>query len=310
MLSRKAPIKKKGVSGSDKPDSFSNKPPEVAGGYSQDEAEELAVSDYDFDAAARSTYYDMPAVEDETDLSEYVDRELTKQDNAQDVFKNLFDSILKNPLNLITLAITAVSHLIAKTGLNRYFDKRQKNSLYDSKTGLYKKKPGQYNEKQDLQAVNPGYMDANANSKNNCMLCTTTYDLRQRGYDVTAQLDQVGYNLHDLKKWYPDVEVNTNDRFDDYGRAISTRQYIKNTIRNIEKQGEGARGNIMVTWASGGAHSMIYEVKNGKAIIKDGQTGEIYNNPEDILQYTVVNSYARLDNIDPDMDAVIKDCVR
>jgi hypothetical protein len=52
---------------------------------------------------------------------------------------------------------------------------------------------------------------------------------------------------------------------------------------------------------------MHYEYKNGKVRISDPQTGKIYDNPADILQYTQGASVVRLDNKEVNWKAV-KEC--
>jgi hypothetical protein len=245
-----------------------------------------------------------------------VDREKTKQGDATTkVVKDIAFTVL-NPFNVAYLATDGAMALRAKAKLNGYLKKREQNSEKDPETGLYKKKPGEYDEKQDLAAVNPGFLDMNSNTKNNCMLCTTTYDMRQRGYDVTAQLDSQGYNFADLKRWYPGVKFEHTSRYNENGRGITQQEYVQRTISNLVKQGDGARGNLMLAWNMGGAHSIVYEVKNGQLILKDGQSGKIYsadrmmNKPESLLRTSFANSYARLDNLEPDIERIKKECVR
>ena len=224
-----------------------------------------------------------------------------------------------NPLNALNFAADGAMALVAKSKQKKYFEGREEKSELDPKTGLYMKKEGVYSEKEDLAAVNPGFMNMNTNTKNNCMLCTTTYDLRKRGYDVTAQLDSQGYNFADLKRWYPKAKIIQNTRYDETGRALKQKEYVEKTMNSLLKQGDGARGNLMVWFNSGGGHSVAYEVKNGKVSFKDGQANinmdgksgfsVLHLSPERFLSDTLVNSYARLDNVSPDLKKIIKECV-
>ena len=250
-----------------------------------------------------------------------VDREQSKKggvDKARIVTEVAYTVI--NPLNAVNFAVDGIAAGVAKHKLNSYFKDRETKSEIDSASGLYKKKDGSYNEKQDLAAVNPGFMNMNTNTKNNCMLCTTTYDLRKRGYDVTAQLDSEGYTFGDLKRWYPKAEIVKNSRYDENGKAMKQKEYVKNTIDKLIKQGDGARGNLMLSFPMGGGHSLIYEISGGKLILKDGQSNTVYTNsfsltsttppPESIINQSLVSAYARLDNVEPDINRIKKECVR
>ena len=249
-----------------------------------------------------------------------VDREKTKQGETDKRLATDIVFTVLNPFNVAYLAADGAMAIAAKRKLNKYMEDREKNSEKDPKTGLYLKSEGQYNDKQDLAAVNPGFMDFNTNTKNNCMLCTTTYEMRKRGYDVTAQLDSVGYSFPDLKRWFPKAKIENVSRFDSNGVGIKQKEYVAKTINALEKQGDGARGNLMVNWLTGGAHSIFYEVKNGKVFFFDGQANQVYssnpsfmnmsNKPEVFLGNTIAASYARLDNVKPNMDLIIKECVR
>ena len=225
-----------------------------------------------------------------------------------------------NPLNAVMFAADGIGAAMARKKLDTYFKEREGKSTLDPKTGLYMKKDGSYDEKQDLAAVNPGFMNMNTNTKNNCMLCTTTYEMRRRGYDVTAQLDSVGYGFADLKRWFPKAQIERTSRFDENGKALKSKEYIDKTMNNLLKQGDGARGNMMVLFSTGGAHSIFYEVQNGKVIFMDGQANMVidgkrsltvaHQDPVVFLAGTIVNSYARLDNVQPDLKKIIEECVR
>ena len=251
--------------------------------------------------------------------NDLINREITKKgDASKKVVKDIAFTVL-NPMNVAYLASDGILAASSAAKEKKYLKNREANSILDEKTGLYKKTDGEYNEKTDLAAVNPRFYDMNSNSKNNCMLCTTTYDLRQRGYDVTAQMDSIGYTFGDLKRWYPKAKMERNSRFDANGNVIKQKDYIQNTIQSLKKQGDGTRGNLMVYFATGGGHSVAYEVKNGQLFIKDGQANKTYGEKgsfmntmtvQKFLNMTSVNSYARLDNIEPDLKKIKAECCR
>ena len=181
--------------------------------------------------------------------------------------------------------------------------KRRESEEIDPKTGFYVKNDKNSSMETDVRNVNPGFTNLSDNTKNNCMLCTTAYDLRRRGYDVNAERISSGLQYTDVKRYYPDAEVRR------VTGATTTAELNQKTKEALISQGEGARGNLMVQWQGGaGGHSMAYEVHNGEVKIYDAQSGEVHET-EEIIAYTMAVSYARLDNVEPDWDR-IKEAVR
>lgn len=182
----------------------------------------------------------------------------------------------------------------------------------DPKTG-FKLKDQEYSKEEDLKRVNPDFKDFNTNSKNNCMLCTVTTELRRRGYEVTANKASFGYFDQDLERWFPDVKIEQYSpaQGDTIRTAYGGSSYMYVSQQMLASNPEGARGNLIVDFTFGGAHSMFYEVENGEVVVRDGQTGQTYTKEEikNILSWCKNVRWARLDNLDFDLEA-IKECCR
>ena len=156
-----------------------------------------------------------------------------------------------------------------------------------------------------LNAINPGKVRILSSTKNteiisgsstNCMLCTTAYELRQRGYDVHAGFDtsgrgylpenffpQIFKNPPDTTKIFQAVEDIAN------GKDYSAADKFSRLTDSLKDVPNGARGNLCVWWKSGmgGGHSMIWEKADGKLRFMDGQTGEIYSDfANQVLKHT------------------------
>ena len=194
---------------------------------------------------------------------------------------------------------------------SKKYESEKSDNPVDSRTG-FKLKDQEYSKEEDLKRVNPDFNDFNTNSKNNCMLCTVTTELRRRGFEVTANKAGFGYFTQDLDRWFPGVKV------EDYKPSLSVqlRPTTENVYQDIYQQmlatsPEGSRGNFMVEFSIGGAHSMLYEMENGELVIRDGQTGQTYKKEEikKILTYCSKVQWARLDNLDFDPET-IKECCR
>lgn len=263
----------------------------------------------------------------ESERQAYFD-ESRNSNNSEFFIQNL----INRPIYVLTGNVSGYKRNLARNFLadcaylktaKQTVQRKLSNGAVDKTTG-FKRKTKQMSRQEDLNQVNPGFYNWNTNTKNNCMLCTTTYDLRRRGYDVTANKATHGFETEALTDWYPNAEIKTvktepipqiegdyitlNDEYwaEQPERA---KKNAENLLNELEKQPEGARGNLMVTWAGfSGGHSMAYEIVNGEVMILDGQSNTIYDSESEIMDL-LSNcdgdlQYARLDNVDVNPEAI------
>lgn len=221
------------------------------------------------------------------------------------------DLITLNPVGAALDIYRGAQYVDGKIRSAKY-EKEREGLETDPKTG-FKIKNKTYTPEEDLKRVNPDLNDFNTNSKNNCMLCTMTYEMRRRGYDVTANKSGNGYFDNEIKRWMPNAKI---ERFggaewkatDIFGK--NDKEFARNVVSQIEKnQPNGARGNLTVQFRAGGGHSMFYEIVNGKMLIRDGQISKTFTDPVKILGKCSDINVCRFDNlkIDP---KTIKECCR
>jgi len=110
----------------------------------------------------------------------------------------------------------------------------------------------------------------------NCMYCTTAFDLNRRGYKVAANHRLSGGNLEQLLDMY---DFYNDDAIMNYN---STYGNVNKFLKRFSDYDNGARGNMIVSWKTGGGHSMAWEVVNGNLQIIDNQIGVIYSKPSEI----------------------------
>ena len=218
-------------------------------------------------------------------------------------------------------AAAAVTALVALGGYAAYNYYTGRKIPIDPLTG-FRKISKEMTDLDNLQAINPGRtaglfrkkglktMEIIDGSSTNCMLCTTAYDLRKRGFDVRAGKDLAhnGFMPDDLfpkiyKNYKGTNDINLfdgdknkiNDAFFDILRKNGLNKYstddrtkamkillndkYQNVLSEINKNPPGSRGNIMVWWGQGGGHSMIWE-RDASGAVKflDGQTNAVYDN--------------------------------
>lgn len=193
----------------------------------------------------------------------------------------------------------------------KYDEEREANPI-DKKTGFHVKQEDM-DELEDAKRVNPEYGNFNTNTKSNCMLCTSAYELRRRGYDVRAEKAGIGYQDTDLKKWFPGVKIDHMDVQPNLFTGNLSKANARKVISQIENnQPDGARGNLMVYFDNAymtGGHSMAYEIKNGKMEIVDAQIGKVYTNPESVFMNCASVDVARLDHLKFDAKSIKECCV-
>ena len=107
---------------------------------------------------------------------------------------------------------------------------------------------------------------------NNCANCSLTYDLRRRGYDVTAPWNPNGTLRSSQHEWY---ELSDGDILG-YDTGNPKKSIGSADAKAIKKQvesmyPEGAYGIINCTYTSGGGHATIWSIENGEVIIRDPQ---------------------------------------
>ena len=133
----------------------------------------------------------------------------------------------------------------------------------------------------DAKRINKGGLLGNLflkNRENNCVFCSTDYDLRRRGFDTVAKTSPRGKNADELLLNYKNLDRT----------AYKLTKSNTDLISQLSQEGEGARGIILgsrgILNGSGG-HAFNYEIRNNKVYIIDGQIGKVYDSPNQIYKY-------------------------
>lgn len=164
-----------------------------------------------------------------------------------------------------------------------------------------KEKTYDCSEDDDMNLVNPfyeyppGYYDYAFS--NNCASCSLAYELRRRGYDVEAgAMVSDGPTLDSIKDMYglEKDDIYACEQIDMLNYAEKSRE-LEQDILN--RHGNNSRGQFCVYWHLGGAHSVVWECKNDKVIVRDCQDNKTYNIEDLAYMAKAIVSY-RTDNID------------
>ena len=150
---------------------------------------------------------------------------------------------------------------------------------------------GKHSIEDDMAACNPRYNNGTVpGTCTNCTLCAFTYDLRRRGYDVTAMSSDTG-NVPDkiVESLYSNAKEET----------ISASNFTKVWNQAAQKYPEGSRGEISVSGPYMG-HSMAWEIRNGKLEVIDTQRN-VKSSPQELQKFGFYSSkvkFIRTDNLE------------
>lgn len=187
----------------------------------------------------------------------------------------------------------------ANHDLKMVIDEIYANKNVDKKTGL-KLKNRQMSPDADMAMINPGYKNWSDGTKSNCLICTATYALRRKGFDVTANGANDGYDTTAMLQAFPKATMR---------RVQLPKSNKNNELSSILNMPEGSFGNMSVSWKAGGGHSMVVSVEGGRVVIRDTQSNKTYRGAavNKILSRTTGEAkIIRLDNADPDIKQMRK----
>lgn len=158
--------------------------------------------------------------------------------------------------------------------------------------------------------INPGF--GAKGTQMNCRRCTLTYEMRRRGNDVRATKSQyaTGQEFSGIQKALAKegTKVKRREYENIWGRdeigdfntmaRLSPADRSARIFNTLDRQPDGSRGELAVSWLFGGGHSMAYEIIGGKATIFDGQTGEIYITPQSFERFAGITTSAYSTRLD------------
>lgn len=144
----------------------------------------------------------------------------------------------------------------------------------------------------------------------NCQRCVVAYELRRRGYDVTAQPTFPGDTLSGIA--YMNKRDNTiaaywrgafkGARTEHVGVTGNTPKAEQGVIDNItakmQKYGNGSRAVVQIFYRMGGGHVFNVENQGGRIVWVEAQTGKMkdISKTMGLVQTSSVN-LVRVDNL-------------
>lgn len=136
----------------------------------------------------------------------------------------------------------------------------------------------------------------------NCAKCSAELELAQRGYSCHAGRQSFPSSVDAMSYWFKGAQRVQYDSTD-------------SVQEGLESYGKNTSGTIGIQYATGGGHAMHWTVDNdGTFEIQDGQNGKRFNSVKEMAdEYGADTSQGfdtfRLDNCEPDWDAMASDSV-
>ncbi|QPL14663.1 hypothetical protein SEA_SCHWARTZ33_18 [Gordonia phage Schwartz33] len=160
-----------------------------------------------------------------------------------------------------------------------------------------------------VPGINPDYPGSGATM--NCRRATLAYEMRRRGYDVEATKtregrgqDVAGITKATGLKGRERRQAEASFNLRGGGEEFIPNGGGKQIFDALSKQPERSRGELVLNWRApqpgipGGAHSVAYEVINGKAHVFDTQSGWKHDSSSPIFMNAETAAFTRLDNKD------------
>jgi hypothetical protein len=149
-----------------------------------------------------------------------------------------------------------------------------------------------------MKNVNPKYKGPSGVYALNCSRVAQAYELRRRGFDVTASsrrkdISQIWAHLQQIWR-RPDGSFPIENIVDIPG---ITRNAGNVSAEILKKFPEGSRGSVTLYWQKGGGHAFNWELINGKVQFVDAQVHDL-----DVARYFESSKdvhIVRLDNLEP-----------
>lgn len=215
-------------------------------------------------------------------------------------------------LNVLSFATgIPIGTIVSSTASLRAHHKsaRERTTELLAQATTLKRKEKETSLSQDEKRVNPKFTGLAGAFTNNCTNCVTAYELRRRGYDVTAKGLYGGRRTDETDKifGYPDkVKVLIFDKDTKRGIVNQTGRMARDALlRDLNSEPKGSRGVVEIGFRNGGMGHVFNWAKDGDAVrLVDCQN--YGSKPERLFSAVDPNrvSYYRTDNANINMDYV------
>lgn len=145
---------------------------------------------------------------------------------------------------------------------------------------------------------------------NNCLRCSYAYEMRRRGYDVSATKTMMASGQKATTQKFMNksfssaskVQAQKPTRTGISAKLLGNRPTESDAFSALSKEPNRSRGEFQMSWGPFmGGHSISYEIINNKPVFFDTQSGKTYSSPSQLKALTSrakKMTYMRLDDKD------------
>jgi len=158
-----------------------------------------------------------------------------------------------------------------------------------------------------IKGTNPRYNPNVEAYNSNCARCVQNYELRRRGFDVTAnayKADSSQYQFNYINATWKDLENKSAQLSEKYVANAKVRDRLSSDI--IAQNPEGARGFLQMGWKGRNVgHVINWEIKDGEVQFIDAQTSTIWDANYSAWKRMSTPRWVRIDDKRPS-DSILK----
>jgi hypothetical protein len=158
-----------------------------------------------------------------------------------------------------------------------------------------------------IKGTNPRYNPNVEAYNSNCARCVQNYELRRRGFDVTAnayKADSSQFQFNYINATWKDLENKSAQLSKKYVANAKVRDRLSSDI--IAQNPEGARGFLQMGWKGRNVgHVINWEIKDGEVQFIDAQTSTIWDANYSAWKRMSTPRWVRIDDKRPS-DSILK----
>ena len=164
----------------------------------------------------------------------------------------------------VIAAMIGIPILKSNISVNKEIKRNIENSEAE---GPLKKTKQKGTIESEAKKINPNFDPHDRNYTMNCVLCSASYDMRRRGYDVEANPSKYGRRTKDIANMY-NVSKKEISKTTDYAT-------FRDDLKNMP---DGARGIMCVNAGDWGSrHALAWEKQGNTVMVIDAQDDTVVN---------------------------------
>lgn len=211
-------------------------------------------------------------------VNSFINKRLSNKAEVNARAKGLPEEVLSQAGFVAALVGASFVGLTAARVRENLTAEMERKSNMKQQQGDFKKKESQEKTsmKSDATKCNPNFQTGRK-WNNNCVLASATYEMRRRGYDVTANPSKTGRSTKDMARMFG-MKSKEVDK-------ASTYNQLEKSLKSMP---DGSRGILLTGVGSlGSRHAVSWEKQGSSLKIIDAQRNKVYQD----MAYAKLDGY-------------------